>query len=127
MSYETKHTPGPWKVGSLVSNDGSVPVRGNVNDDFEMVARAELKVGVSGTLEEEECLKGKGWTIGFGEDDERDANARLIAAAPDLLQSCREVDYYLTEFDIPCDDDGAEFWVAGLRAAIQKATEGEDA
>ena len=48
---------------------------------------------------------------------EESANARLIAAAPDLLEACKAV----------VMEDGKKPWadvVAGIRAAIAKATEG---
>ena len=60
---ETKHTPGPWKaVGLTVCQ---VPPGGR-----------EIIFGAHNTRS--------------GDKDERQANARLIAAAPELLEALRE-------------------------------------
>lgn len=52
---------------------------------------------------------------------EQAANARLIAAAPDLLAACEAL-----EAASACerDDDDADVWVQ-LRAAIAKASQGD--
>ena len=65
----SKHTKGPWKVGKMG------------------IVLAE--VGKAG-------VRGEGWAVAEARADddmvksgERDANARLIAAAPQLLEACR--------------------------------------
>lgn len=68
-----KHTPGPWTVGTMVNNDGGVSI---VSDEDRVCS-----VDAIGDFP-----RGKGWKH---EDAERDANARLIAAAPDLLEALR--------------------------------------
>lgn len=50
---------------------------------------------------------------------ETEANARLIAAAPDLLAALNRLEYFHTTNDTPNSDP----WIAA-RAAIAKATGG---
>jgi hypothetical protein len=70
----TQHTPGPWHVGEA---DGSLWVSGhdtNANVLCEIVGRDEgLRPGTT-DLTPEDC-----------------ANARLIAAAPELLAACEQL------------------------------------
>jgi hypothetical protein len=54
-----------------------------------------------------------------GDEEQEQANARLIAAAPDLLaalQACDEAMAYMSEYDIPI------MLPAQVKAAIRKAT-----
>ena len=63
-----KHTPGPW-----------------VRDCWDILGKAKRHGGGTGHVCEVSCSNGadeKYW-----EDGEADANARLIAAAPDLLKA----------------------------------------
>lgn len=67
-------------------------------------------------------------------DGDAEANARLIAAAPDLLQALEALDRHI-DFTVACGDGGADFDItdtSGLngafelaRAAIAKARGGE--
>lgn len=82
----SKHTPGPWKFGK----DGAIE-HNNVQIYID---------GADGTL------------IVYGQV--KDADARLIAAAPDLLESLRGFIEHGTCFD-------ADDW-AKAKAAIAKAT-----
>jgi hypothetical protein len=85
----TKHTPGPWAV---LSDTGAVGV-----------AVGEWKMTASVYGDHPEC-----------EPDERlAANARLIAAAPDLLDIAET---------IALDSTSPHQWIDELRAAIAKAT-----
>ena len=61
------HTPGPWGY------------REKAGDREVRLLRTHWEVGHPG---------GKGVAVVFGDDD---ANARLIAAAPDLLRACRMI------------------------------------
>lgn len=56
---------------------------------------------------------------------EKEANCRLIAAAPDLLAALKAAENWHGELDI-CDvpDDGLRGLLQQMRDAIQKATEG---
>jgi hypothetical protein len=59
------------------------------------------------------------------QDDQREtalANARLIAAAPDLLEA---LTYWMVFIESEQDDERQAPWVANARAAIAKATGGE--
>ena len=94
----TKHTPGPWTIG-------------RIGDGTEHTAPIE----------------GAGTTVGYVEmhsfdDDEtttpeQAANARLIAAAPDLLEALTDCLDRL-EQDYPKDNAR----IVNARAAIAKAT-----
>jgi hypothetical protein len=91
LSAPTKraHTPGPWGIGDY-------------DDGHECVIEAsESKRMIC------ECYED-----GEEHTDEDRANARLIAAAPDLLDACKEV---LRCAALP------ELWAAPIRAAIAKA------
>ena len=66
------HTPGPWRVSSSgLTNDGRRPV----TSDFSGIAWVHAQT---------DFKKGDGWMHSCAE---RDANASLIAAAPDLLDA----------------------------------------
>jgi len=83
----TKHTPGPWR---LLKREGSFP---------PVVQR-----GLEG-----------GFSVAGSNPDTEDADARLIAAAPELLAVLRQVADYWAGGDVPEDIDDA------MRAAIAKA------
>lgn len=77
------HTPGPWYTGE--SMDGIAHVYAG---DFEGVGEGELLI--AGVYADPD-----------GEGDNfaaQSANARLIAAAPDLLEAARQVQGYLHGF-----------------------------
>ena len=91
----SKHTPGPWRaqfreVTSAVASDGRVASLSQLN----RVRRRE--------------------------PDEVAANARLIAAAPDMLEALEDArDWCL-------DDDGGDYWpYKAIIEAIDKATGSE--
>ncbi len=100
-----KHTPGPWRVGALQSYDGYTgqPFR-NVwagqGDAATVTARAIRSEGAM--------------------TNDVDADARLIAAAPELLAALSELLAEAEEFHNP----HTEGWNMA-RAAIAKATGGE--
>ena len=90
----SKHTPGPWEI--------------ETGRPLEVVLRADgTAVGAA-----------------YGSDSEAEANARLIAAAPDLLDIAQRVVAECTDtFHDPADMSPE--WVAiyrDARAAIAKAT-----
>lgn len=95
----TKHTPGPWKVHD----------RWYVGQD---------KDG-SGTHAEVKCCVG----VPSDREDEHEANARLIAAAPDLLAMLEE-ELQDRQCMINCDGPHADchcWWCRAKRVAF-KAT-----
>ncbi len=111
---ESKHTPGPWRVSSIgLMNDGSTPIASEYGQIARVTCFAEYRRGRG---HDAEC-------------DVRDANARLIAAAPELLPVVELIASIPIE---PIADDVPVFGLNGVyithgtirlaRAAIAKAT-----
>lgn len=107
-----KHTPGPWEFttefngqtrdgvsGSIVSADAIFIAE--IWDDYEAEPDDEATDGTppAGTMT---------------------ANARLIAAAPDLYSAIKDAMHYLDQTIGPCDE-GCECILHALHAAIAKA------
>jgi len=93
----TKHTPGPWVAECVGDTGGENPA------DVYMVFTADGYAGIAGAMSE--------------------GNARLIAAAPDLLAA---VNGYMAWADPEiCHDDELNAILESFRAAIAKATGGE--
>ena len=101
-----KHTPGPWEMRELKGYQSSDPVfliEGNTTLHLMVVAFPD------------------GHVVG-----ENEANARLIAAAPDLLEACKA----LPDFDLESPDaadfvDHSSSFARAMilaREAIAKAT-----
>jgi hypothetical protein len=82
-----KHTPGPWDYDW---HDGHIALYSDAQPD-DYFAR----------VEHSEWVKDEDWDGGENVP-ERIANARLIAAAPDLLAACEAV---LASIHDPSDDD----------------------
>lgn len=106
---ETKFTPGPWCVGHTEKPKG--PYQG-----------PRVPVHVGAFENRGNCFAivyhgGRGATQATVEDAE--ANARLIAAAPDLFAACVAALEFAEESG---EDLGANHW-PDLRAAIERATE----
>ena len=92
----SEHTPGPWVVCPIQKED--------------LLHSRKVGTGPEGWL---------GVAQAHGDtQEEADANARLIAAAPDLLEACRIALVYL-ESDAD-DQQEREDW-AQIRVAIHKA------
>lgn len=91
---ETKHTPGPWSVPLPIITDAGMP--------FSPVVANTLIAKVYSTC--------------FGDHAQSEANARLMAAAPELLQVARGI---LVEDMLQYMPDE---YVSKVRAAIFKAT-----
>ena len=91
----TKHTPGPWKCSQHLGHF-AWSVHMNAGD------------------------RGRGSTIvdGVGgiDSEQRLANARLIAAAPDLLEALQDFPGFL------CGTTVGDVWIERMRAVIAKAT-----
>lgn len=92
------HTPGPWSCGE--KGNGAV---GSVYCDNSLGTRVAIVYG-----------RGQEYTI-FSRAEE-EANARLIAAAPDLLNALTVLADACASMGIPVD---------AARAAIAKATGGQ--
>lgn len=92
-----KHSPGPWSV--YTSPDGSKLV-GIGDSNAEGVA---------------DC----GFGIWRGGDAEAIANARLIAAAPDLLEALKEARTQLEQYEAV--ETGEDYCDLQINAAISKA------
>lgn len=99
----TQHTPGPWKVSQSASLSAGRPVKTRDGQAVALCPAAGL-----GLPFDQAC-------------DQADANARLIAAAPDLLEACkRALDIINKE---TCGFYGDDRKI--IESAIAKAT-GED-
>lgn len=109
-----RHTPGPWQalMGQFdYGNDGSRRVMfGDPNTEaYGRIATVDTKA--------ERKLRGKNATPYDAPDAERDANARLIAAAPELLAALREI----AEFKLPMYPNDWRRLKRQADAAIAKA------
>lgn len=97
----SKHTPGPWKVQSLGNDDIVIDVDAGRFGIARLYAPTEFD-SLRDPKDHALCPA-----------PEMLANARLIAAAPDLLEALREL-YH-------CWDEPAEFVERELDAAMDKA------
>lgn len=89
MSDETKqpvtHTPGPWRPRDYLNNDGDIWI--------DCWASGKRDKSLGGTL-------AVALHTGCGAGDMH-ANARLIAASPDLLTACQAAEQCITDlFDV---------------------------
>ncbi len=116
---KAKHTPGPWtftiwaqnkeqrkqieaaglKPTKFITNDGGVVVMSDTGRVCTVDAKSNFK-------------RGQGYQL---DCPERDANAVLVAAAPELLALLEE----LIDIEGPCP--GTATWATKVRAAIAKA------
>ncbi len=92
----TKHTPGPWKIDE--NNELPLAV---IQDHEEGQGICELE------------------TVSF-DTDETQANARLIAAAPELLEACKNLVAFLEQIGYVSTGNTP---TANARAALAKATQ----
>lgn len=93
------HTPGPW---------------GEVSDEFGWCKRA-IAYPDGDDRDHDLCV------VQCGDPDELEANARLIAAAPDLLAAARAALRLLDSVAFVSKDGDTAKPVALLRAAVSKA------
>jgi uncharacterized protein (DUF1015 family) len=94
----TKHTPGPW-----------------IDDGFDAMYPKERNVIARNEFGPLYITR----TIGGLDEAEEEANSRLIAAAPDLLESAKLL---IDSYDICRKDRTPDVIFERLRAAIDKAT-----
>jgi hypothetical protein len=110
----SKHTPGPWQAVSHYSDELSVID----SKGFGVVEANRMPI----LLNYSEILGIDHWAdmpdVAFRElgDEELDANARLIAAAPELLEALKMVSGYIYTMK----GAGHEY-TAAVQAAIAKA------
>ena len=96
-----KHTPGPWKVCEHSWSDTSI-----LADGFD---HAICCLDINHATEESQAA----------DEALMAANARLIAAAPELLALLIEA---TDDYAEHCEGGEADEWVQAARAAIAKAT-----
>lgn len=77
----TKHTPGPWRVSYGVARRPGI-------DNFPLAIRSEAGEHIIETASPDAP------TFGCSPSEAR-ANARLIAAAPELLAICQEMEAHM--------------------------------
>lgn len=93
-----KHTPGPWKVGKGIN---------------ATVITSDEKTCIAGMIDARRD------TLGGASLADIEANARLIAAAPELLAACQ----YVVEFDLlSLSSEQMHTLAKRCRDAINKAT-----
>ena len=101
-----KHTPGPWKVVDKHPQRSAIDIRTNKKYGFDNhIAALYINPTTGQTIDKNGITR---------KDVERMANARLIAAAPELLEAAK----IILELELPEETHGLE----ELRAAIAKAT-----
>jgi hypothetical protein len=94
----TQHTPGPW------TTDGAART-----GDLDVISPAGRITLIDCEFSDES-------------EDVLTANARLIAAAPDLLNMLRNAENWFREYDVQNGpDSGAQLLLEDIRAAIDKA------
>lgn len=99
VSETAKHTPGPWRW-----HDELILAGGNERIGLRVIAEAP-------------------GGFHFDTEAEKEANARRIAAAPDLLAACElSLKFY---YQLYSPEDNREP-AASLKAAITKATKGNE-
>lgn len=105
---QTAHTPGPWQVVPWSSGEPGFNITGAMHN------RAGLHHDTCDMVCTVDSLCGNPWQHGAAENA---ANARLIAAAPDLLAACETAEKSLLS-DNPLDFKSG---LNAIRAAIAKA------
>ena len=99
---ETKHTPGPWAIDKTSNADS-----------IELIVTSTHLQG----QDDDVCS-----VYGGNDNNEqtREANARLIASAPELLEALETA---LTEISPAFNFDQAKYpeWVKQIQSAIKKA------
>ncbi|MET0529222.1 MAG: hypothetical protein ABW003_12965 [Microvirga sp.] len=101
-----QHTPGPWRAFANGGDDTDprkliICAKGGFDDDWHMIAQADY---------------------GFPNDGDPEANARLIAAAPEMLEVLRAIQ----DVSWPCKDPGLTLHdIRNAVAAIIKKAEAQ--
>ncbi len=106
MTDKTAPTPGPWSAQRAkypVDGEFDYCIGAMVNGQTKCIAEAFGRVSVDGRPNAE-------------------ANARLIAAAPDLLAALASAESFISGFEGDEIQEGVDELLAAVRAAIAKAT-----
>jgi hypothetical protein len=115
----TQHTPGPWRVDNTVNHHPVVEGDNGETWESKMIWIKDINGKVLG-----EAISMT--TTQFNPDINKvEANARLIAAAPELLESLKTfMAYYETDFFHLGANDGRTLseWVTKANKVISKAT-----
>lgn len=104
---ESKHTPGPWTTDDSLADEAG---------EFGIAILAKWQDGSA--VRVADCPVGE-------VDPETYANARLIAAAPDLLAALRDLVENINDPTCSIDELRNDVSFADSRAAIARATGGE--
>jgi len=103
---KTKFTPGPWKA-KLNSKPYAIYAVGPEGIEEESIFKTPLGHVFRSHVR--------------GHEGQQEANAKLIAAAPDLLEACQNLLYLGERLEEESGEDHPE--VEHVRQAIKKATE----
>ncbi len=120
MTNETKHTPGPWKLIDEARN----PLYTKHADPHAV----DSTDAYAGTMHHVWYIAGSAHDSDFVADvitdirPEGEANARLIAAAPELLEACKELELRTRDFIAGSLVVFPTALLPQVRAAIAKAT-----
>jgi len=116
---EIKHTPGPWSVGKLLLTNTTNKWTQEEKEKTEAIEKAAIFANFH--------ISDKGKSRIFIANTNRDlpevhANARLIAAAPEMLEALKADDDWLCE-NVPTSNRPASLDAKRI-AAIAKAEKG---
>ncbi len=84
MTDETKHTPGPWRV-----EEGTTLIWGDCSQDDQ------TNYGLGYPIAECRLTPSASWSKGPRTYDEAEANARLIASAPEMLEALKSARMFI--------------------------------
>lgn len=100
-----KHTPGPWKTGGPVKSESIIKeLSGGIGPN----GLSETVWEVGGEMDEFPpgiCVVNDHYDSNTGVTTPAEANARLIAAAPEMLVACETVIAYLDQLELGLPDD----------------------
>lgn len=108
---KASHTPGPWKIGASQYIYTSYDSKGKGVGD-QQGYYTDIRVGKSHV---------EVWGHNTSKS-ETEANAKLIAAAPDMLEVIQQADAWLS-FNQKPDADQIRVFRKSLQEVIKKATE----
>ena len=120
-----KHTPGPWKLSCIDGVEDSLMVGGG-DDGSDIVADIrtyENEISATRNSPRQMWVKKRLAEL-ERQEKEAHANARLIAAAPELLEQCKLFEKCLTHL-INSGDSGADLERDNLREVLAKVDGGE--